>query len=197
MVHHLEHARRQAGLLEQFDQAVGGERHLLARLEHEGVAAGDRDRIHPHRHQCGEIVGANADAHADRLAHHAAVDAARHVLEDLAFEHVGDTAGILGHLDAAAQIAARLGHGLAVFLDDQGGDLLEVLFKQNAVTHHDAHALHRRRLPPVVEGVGGGLYGAIDHVGAAHRHLGDDRAGGGVVDRGGRHAVRRGPGSVD
>ena len=45
----------QAGLLEQLGHEDRRRRVALTRLQHERVAAGDRDRIHPHRHHHREV----------------------------------------------------------------------------------------------------------------------------------------------
>src|SRR3546814_7774191 len=47
--HDIEHAGGRAGLEQQFGQAQRAGRILLRRFQHEGIAAGDRHREHPHR----------------------------------------------------------------------------------------------------------------------------------------------------
>ena len=63
-MHDVEHAFRQAGFFEQLDEVVGGQRDFLARLEDEGVSAGESEREHPHRDHGGEVEGRDADTHA-------------------------------------------------------------------------------------------------------------------------------------
>ena len=67
-VHDVEHAVGQPGFLEQLGHADRGRRHLLGRLQDEGVAAGDRHREHPQRHHRRKIERRDARADADRLA---------------------------------------------------------------------------------------------------------------------------------
>src|SRR5215510_12859324 len=46
----------------------------LGDLEYEGVAAGERDREHPHRHHGGEVEGRNAGDDTERLADRIGID---------------------------------------------------------------------------------------------------------------------------
>ena len=58
------------------------QRDLLGGLEHERVAARDRERQEPERHHRREVERHDRGAHADRLADRLGVDVARDVLED-------------------------------------------------------------------------------------------------------------------
>ena len=80
---------------------------------------------------------------------------------------------------------------------DHTGEFFEVFFEEGAVTHHYPHPVHGRGLPPAFKGRGGGGDGIIDDVGSAHRDVGDDFTGGGVVDGGGFGGLGNGPGPVD
>ena len=184
-VHHVQHTLGQAGLVQQLDQALAGQRHLLARLQNERVPAGQGQRIHPHRDEGGEVVGTDADADAHRLLDHVAIDAARDVLQDLALQQLGRAARVLHHLHAAPHVAARLGERLAVLARDAGRQLLKVILQQHLVAEQDAGAVHRRRLRPVQRRGRAGLHSLVHDVGPAHRRLGDHLAGGGVADLGG------------
>ena len=57
------------------------QRHLLGGLEHERVAAGDRERQEPERDHRGEVERHDRGADADRLPDRLRVDVARDVLE--------------------------------------------------------------------------------------------------------------------
>ena len=61
---------------------------LLARLEHEGVAAGDRVRAHPQRHHGREVERRDAGDDAERLADRVDVDAGRGLLGEAALEQL-------------------------------------------------------------------------------------------------------------
>ena len=118
-VHHVEHAVGQPRLLEQLGHAHAARGHFLGRLEDEGIAAGDRHREHPQRHHRREIERRDAGAHAHRLEHGVAVDAAADVLGMLALEQMRSAAGELDHFDAALHRAGGVGQGLAVLLADE------------------------------------------------------------------------------
>jgi hypothetical protein len=100
-VHDVEDAVGQAGLLPQLGDEERRRRVLLGRLEHERVAAGDRDREHPHRHHRREVERRDAGDDAERLADRVDVDAGRDLLGELALEQVRDAAGELDDLEAA------------------------------------------------------------------------------------------------
>ena len=63
-VHDVEHAVRQSGFLQQFCEIQACRWIALGRLEDEGVATGDGDREHPHRHHDREIERGDAGADA-------------------------------------------------------------------------------------------------------------------------------------
>ena len=98
-----------------------GRRVALRRLQHEGVAAGERHREHPHRHHRREVERRDAGADAERLAHRPAVDAAPDLLGELALQQMRDAAGELDDLDAARDLALRVGEHLAVLGGDRCG----------------------------------------------------------------------------
>src|ERR1051326_4133671 len=70
---------RKAGLLEQFRDLDGCERHFFARFEHEGISTDQGGRIHPQRDHCREIERGNPDACSQRLPDGIAVNSARDV----------------------------------------------------------------------------------------------------------------------
>ncbi len=98
----VEHAGGQAGFGQQFGDAEAGRGVALRRLQDEGVAAGERDREHPHRHHRREVERRDAGAHAERLAHRPAVDAAADLLGELALQQMRDAAGELDDLECRA-----------------------------------------------------------------------------------------------
>ena len=96
----------QPGLGVQLGDQVGRARVALARLEHERVAAGDGDRVHPHRHHDREVERRDAGDDAERLAERVRVDAAGDLVVELALEQLRDAAGELDDLAAAHHLAA-------------------------------------------------------------------------------------------
>lgn len=179
-LHNVEHAIGQAGLLEQVGDHQAGARIALARLEHEGVAARQRDREHPHRHHDREVERRDAGHHAQRLAQVPVVDAAADVVGELGLEQVRDAAGEFHHLNAARDLALGIGEHLAVLARDGGGQGIVMLVEQFLELEQDARALERRGLGPGRRGGVGGGHGGI-HLGlAAQQHLCRHGAGGGV-----------------
>ena len=86
--------------------------------------------------------------------------------------------------------------GLAVLARDGLAELVEVLLDELAIPEENAGTLDRRGVAPGREGGVRGLDRGIDLVGAARRTLGDDVAGGRIVD--GRAAdLGREPFAVD
>src|SRR3954465_9919341 len=68
-IHEVHHAVRQVEAVEHLERDLLRQRHLLRGLEHEGVAARDREGQEPERHHGREVEGNDGRAHADGLAH--------------------------------------------------------------------------------------------------------------------------------
>ena len=143
-------------------EADRGERDFFARLEDEGISAGEREREHPQRHHRGEIERRDPDAHAERLEHRLAIDAAREVLERVAQEQRGHAAGVFDIFEAAVRAAARFGERLAVLARDDRADAVEVFLDELPVAEKHPRALDGRRLAPGgkrrVRGFDGGVH---------------------------------------
>ena len=129
-LHDVEHALRQPGLFEQLRELERRARIALARLQHERVAARDRERKHPHRHHGREVERRDADAHADGLAQRPVVDVAADVVAVLALQQLGNAARELDDLDAARELAFGVGEHLAVLARDERRELVEALVEQ-------------------------------------------------------------------
>ena len=66
-VHEVDDAvGKPAGLVDQVEEELLGQRHLLGRLQHERVPAGDRERQEPERHHRREVERHDRRAHARR-----------------------------------------------------------------------------------------------------------------------------------
>jgi hypothetical protein len=130
----------------------------------EGVAAGERDREHPHRHHRREIERGDAGAYAQGLAHRPAVDAAADLLGELALHQMRDAAGELDDLQAAGDLALGIGQGLAVLGGDQPRQRVAVAFQQLAEFEQHARAGERRGRGPAGKRRGGGSDCPIDLV---------------------------------
>ena len=102
------------GLVQQLGEEDRRRRVLLGRLEDERVAARDRVGEHPHRHHRREVERRDAGDDAERLADLVDVDAGRDLLAEAALEQVRDAARELEVLEAAGDLAERVGRDLAV-----------------------------------------------------------------------------------
>ena len=144
----VQHAGRRPGLDRQLGEPQAAGRILLRGFQHEGVAAGQGHRIHPHRDHGRKVEGRDAGAYAQRLADAEAVHAAGDVLVHLALEELGDPAGELDDLDAAGDRSAGVVEGLAVLGGADAGQLLAMRFEDIAVAEQDARALRGRGRRP-------------------------------------------------
>ncbi len=187
----VEHAGREAGLLEQLPDQHRCRRIALRRLQDEGVAAGDGDRIHPHRHHGREVERRDAGDDAERLAVGPAVDLGADIAAVLALQEMRDAAGEIDDVDAArrarparrrASCRARREIVRAISSAFRSSSSL----KRNIVLD----ALERRRRAPAGGRLLGGGDGGIHLRRGRERQLGRLLAGRGIED--GRQAPRRG-----
>ena len=166
----------------ELGEAQPARRVLLRRLQHEGVAARERDRIHPHRDHGREVERGDPRAHAERLADVEAVHAARDVLVELALQELGDPARELDDLDAPGDRAAGVFEGLAVLGRAQGGELVAMRLDEVAVAEQDARTLRGRGRGPRRKCCLRRLHRLVDLAGGGERHLRLDLSGCRVVD---------------
>ena len=167
----VEHTVRQPCLLPQLGDEHGRGRVALARLEHERVAAGDRDRMHPHRHHDREVERRDAGDDAERLPEGEQVDAGRDLVGVLALEQVRDAAGELHDLEAALHLARRVRQHLAVLVGDEAGQLRDVRVDELAEREEHLGALAQRCLRPVGECLLGLLHRVVDIAGRGERNV--------------------------
>ena len=161
-LHDVEAPGRQAGLGQQLGEEQRRRRILLARLEHERVAAGEGVGEHPHRHHRREVERRDAGDDAERLADRVDVDAGRGLLAVAALHQVRDAAGELDVLEPAGDLAERVGEHLAVLGGEQRGDLLAVGVDQLAQVEHHLGPPRQVRGPPRRERRLGGGDGGVD-----------------------------------
>ncbi|MNO71058.1 hypothetical protein D3C76_619610 [compost metagenome] len=188
-VHHVQHALRQTGFLEQFGDQQGRARVALGRLEDEGVAAGDGQRVHPQRNHRREVERGDAGDHADRLEVAPGVDIRAYVAAVFALQQFRCGGGVLDVLDAALQLAGGIFDGLAVLFADQFDDALLIGFQQLLEAEQHLRALGRRGVAPGREGGLGGIDSLLHGLAAGQRDLVDGFAGGRVEDVGGAAGV--------
>ncbi len=147
---------------EQLVYVTHGERNALARFEDEGVAGGDGIGQIPERNHAGKVEGRDGSDDAERLTDHYFVNATGDVFEVVTLHHHGDAAGDFDVLDPAAHFGFGFGEGLAIFLRDDAGDVVNMLFEQHLQLEEWLDAVFGRRVAPLGEGCGGGFYGLID-----------------------------------
>ena len=132
----------------------------------------------------GKLNGRDARDDAQRLADRGDVHPVGDLGGQLALELGGDAAGQLDDLQAAGDLAERVGVDLAVLGGDQLGDGVAVGVQQRAVARTAPWcARPARTVPQVAEGVLGGGDRRVDLLGGGERDLGGDLAGGRVGDR--------------
>ena len=104
----VERARRQARLVQQFREADRRRRIALGRLQHKGVAAGER---HGNIHigtMTGKLNGVMPTHDAQRLAQAEHVDAGADVVAEFPLQEVRRAAGELDDFESAGHFAARI-----------------------------------------------------------------------------------------
>ena len=184
----VDHAVRDARLGDQAREADRGQRRLLGRLHHHGVARGQRRPELPRGHQQREVPGDDLADDADRLAQRVGVEVrARHVghrdVDRVALD-LGRPAGhVVEQVRRQRDVRAEGdGVGLAVVQALELRQLLGVLEDQVADAPDDPAALRRRDAAPgaLVEGLPGGPDGAVDVLGIALGHVRQRLAGGRV-----------------
>ena len=181
----VEHACGEPGLGEKLGHEEGDRRVLLAGLEDEAVARGDRVGEHPHRDHGREVERRDAGDHAEGLLDRVHVDPAGDLLAVAALEERRDTACEFDVLNAAGELTSCIARHLAMLDRDELGDLCAVLVDELAELEHDLGALGERGEAPGGKGLLGIGDGPVDLGDRGETDLGLHLAGGGIVDRAG------------
>jgi len=92
----------------------------------------------------GEVERRDSRNDAEGLTQGVDVDAGRHLLAVGALEHLGDPACELDVLQAARELARRVGGHLAVLLRDEVGDLVTSRMHDLPEREEDVSALRQR-----------------------------------------------------
>ena len=172
----VEDAVGQARFLHQLGEAHRHGRVALAGLEDERIAAGDRDREHPHRDHRREVERGDAGDDAERLAHRINVDPGAGADRIFALERMRDAAGEFDHFEPALDVALRVGDDLAVLARQDVRELVHVGFDQRLVIEHDARAALRVGRGPGRLGGARGVHRALEVGGRAEADMGLDLA---------------------
>ena len=172
-----DHARRQAQLVDQIKNPAHRHRHLLGRLEYETIAAGNGIGQEPERDHAGKVEWRDSCDRAHRLAKHVFIDTTRDVFNIVAHHQRRDATRDLHVLDAALQLALRLGQRLAALLRCQTCDLVVMVLQQLLKLEKVLDAFSGRCSPPVSKGRLRGLRRLMHLFSRRERHA-HDRLGG-------------------
>ena len=173
-VHEVDDPVRQARLAEQLDEALGQERRVLRRLQHDGVPADERGRELPGGDRDREVPGRDRADDADRHPHRHLELVAQLRGRRLAEEAAALAGHVDRHVDRLLDVAAGLREHLAHLAAHQLRQLVLLLLEQAREAEEDVAALGRRHEPPLLERGLRRLDGAIDVLGRRARE-GPDR----------------------
>jgi hypothetical protein len=179
----VHHAGRHTGLERQRAQPQGREGRIGRGLQNDRVAGRQRRRHLPRCDHEGEVPRHDQPDHADRLAQ-GEVQPAVGDRDGLAEQLVGGAGVILEAPGRAFHLGAGVGDRLAALNGFQGGQFVGVLADQGGQAQQHASAMGGARLRPasVLERGQRRPGGAVDVLGAAFGHVGDDLAGRGIGD---------------
>ena len=204
----LRHPGRQPGLFQQLEQQHARTGNLLARLEDEAVAAGDRIRQKPQRNHHREVEGGDRGHHPHRLTEAMLVNSRRDLLVVPALQQRGNSAGHFDVFNPPANLGGRFGQRLAALVGNRPGQFVESGLEPRFEPVEELRSVIRRHKPPLAKGAGRRHDGRVQLVAWRQRHLrqrpgrrwidhrqilGSRRSVPGPVDevpqpRGGRHA---------
>ncbi len=194
---HREDTVGEPGLLPELGEEQRRRGVLLAGLEDEGVAGGDRVRAHPQRHHHREVERGDAGDDAERLADRVDVDAGARLLGEAALHQVRHTGGELDVLESSRDLAGRVRENLAVLGGHDLGELSGPLVQQLPEREEHRGPLGQRgAAPPLGRGLGA-LDRLLDVVGARELDVGRLLPGGRVEHGRGTAGGARGLLSVD
>ena len=180
----VEHAVRDAGLLEQLGQVDRGRGVLLRGLEDERVPARDRVPEHPHRDHRREVERGDPGDDAERLADQVDVDAAGGLLGVAALHEVRRRRVANSRFSRPRATSPRASDGhLAVLRGEVGRDLVAMLLHEVPDPEHDLGALRERRRAPGRERRPRRRDRRVDLLDGGEGDLPRDRAGGRVEHR--------------
>ena len=127
---------------------------------------------HPQRHHRREVERRDAGDDAERLAHRVHVDVGGGLLGESTLQQRGDAARELDVLDAARELAGRVGPHLAVLRREDGRDVGAVLVEEVTELEHDLGAARQRRPAPRGERLRRGRDRIVDFLDAREPDLG-------------------------
>ena len=196
-VDEIHHSFGQAGLLQELESAMHGERNTLGRLQDETVSARDGVRKEPVGNHRRKVEGHNGGDDAERLANLHFIDAGSHVLKVVALHHHGNAASDFNVFDGAAELGAGFGEGFAVFECDDAGEIVKIFFEEIFQLEEILDALTGRRAPPRRERIGSGLNGSVDVGGSRKGRAREEFRGRRIGDIKVFGCSRSAPGTID
>src|SRR5260221_11775686 len=87
----------------------------FARLENEGIPAGQSNRKHPHRNHSREVERGDSNYGSQRLTKRETIDTRPHLVRVFAFEELRDTAGEFHTFEGTHQLTCCIWNSFAVF----------------------------------------------------------------------------------
>mmetsp|Transcript_29542 Transcript_29542/g.84217 ORF Transcript_29542/g.84217 Transcript_29542/m.84217 type:complete len:503 (-) Transcript_29542:51-1559(-) len=181
-MHDIEHAGGQAAIVRHLRQHQRRHGHPLRRLQQEGVARGDRGRVHPQWDHGGEVERADAADHAKWHPVGVNVHGGGHAGERLALHHRGHARGHLHNLEAPEDVSLGVRDRLALLPREELGELLGVVADGALVLVHDPGPRARRNCAPRLERLRAGVRGQPQLLRRALWRPRDELSGGRVVD---------------
>ena len=174
-LHHVEDTSGKPRLCEQFRQSERRERHALARLEDEGIAADQCLRQHPQWNHHREVEWGNASHHAKRNIGKFTCHAAAH-FKLVACRKVRQRAAVLHAFDTFFYFRLRFAEHFAVLMREEPGEFVQILQHQFTQAVQDMRTVTDGPLPPVARRCRSYLYGGSNVIGCAHLYLCNDFA---------------------
>ena len=196
-LHHVQYAGRHTRLRRHLREQQRGGGIALGGLEHERVAAHQRDRNHPQRHHRREVERRHPDADAKRLTHRVDVHAARHLLGMLALEDARRRARKLNHLQPPLDFAPGIVERLSVLAGDRARQFLSARDQRLAKAEHHTHAAGERGLAPARERACRRLHGQPHGACVSQQHPAARRPPRWIEHLSAAGALRRERGAVD
>ncbi len=170
-LHNIEYTVGQASFLEQTGQDQRCGRVPLRGLEHKGIAAGDGDGEHPHRHHGREVERSYTGANPQGLAHCDHIDAGSNVFTELAFHELRNAARKFHDFQAAGNFAVRVAEHLAMFSRNGFGQLVGMLFNERLELEHHPRAAQRWCGRPGRERISSRIDSGINQAGTGQRNF--------------------------
>ena len=184
-------------MLEQVNHQLGRAWDALRRLEHEGVAESDAQRVHPKWDHSREVVRSDSRHNTKRRAVRVDIDTISHILRTLTLGKRGKAASVLNNFVAAENITSGVDKRLAVLLRDESGELIRVLLEELLVLEHVADTLRDGNHRPRLESIFGVSDGLVELTLRREGNLGDDILSQGALDVEALSGLRLNPAAVD